>query len=134
MSETIKSGDSLITWGLILSEISQLEERIYTALDALKAAPAEDASGEMAQQVETLEAEKQSLQEKLDKETRTHEALQAEFLDVCQDFGQMELDQISASNTASVQNDGLEELKRQRAKDIEDVDDILAKIAPLVEG
>ena len=122
--------------GAILSDISQLEDRFDKAMTALTTKIEENAAppvSDQSERVRELEDDVSKLTEKLEKEERVHAALQEEFLDVCQDFGSMELETMAAAANADT-SDELEALKRAREADIEEVDEIIAKIAPLVEG
>lgn len=135
-----------------MGDISNLEERANTAIEKMLAAksvsetapqPSQNAQpapieepGTTSQNSSELERENEVLREKLERETRTHEALQVEFLDVCQDFGAMELDimgqKAENSSASSSGSDQIEALKKARSDDIEEVEAVIAKIAPLV--
>ncbi|GHA43094.1 hypothetical protein GCM10008927_04620 [Amylibacter ulvae] len=127
-----------------MSEIKDLEARAEAAL-AKFATAASDKDAGFSDKITALEADLTKANDALEKEERIHAALQEEFLDVCQDFGQMELDVIKTTDAQNAVNgekdaaiidasETLAELRRLRQEDIDEVDDILAKLTPIVEG
>ncbi|PIB24943.1 hypothetical protein BFP76_07255 [Amylibacter kogurei] len=127
-----------------MSEIKDLEARAEAAL-AKFATAASDKNASFSDKITALEADLTKANEALEKEERIHAALQEEFLDVCQDFGQMELDVIKSTDEQNAVNgekdaaiigasETLAELRRLRQEDIDEVDEILAKLTPIVEG
>lgn len=118
-----------------MTDLAALESRAQAALEKLKKTQSDQAQSgesEARAEVEKLKSELVTVTEKLEKEERVHLALQDEFLDVCQDFGAMELDNMKSA-AAGTSDDAIAELKRQHAKDIAEVDEILSKLAPIVE-
>lgn len=123
-----------------MSDIESLKSRARVAIAKLKGnQQSVEASAAAHAAQAALKAENEALKEKLEREERTHLALQNEFMDVCQEYGSMELEMIEikknpvdSQSVSTPAPDGLEALRRAREDDIEEVEKVLAKIAPLV--
>jgi hypothetical protein len=122
-----------------MSELDSLELRANAAIAKLKTPPSPMIS-DTSEETEKLTQDVAKLKEELEKEQRVHNALQVEFLDVCQEFGAMELDHMSSADKtgSETQNEdtkaGIEKLRRERERDVAEVDEILGLLTPLVEG
>lgn len=145
-----------------MDEIRELEERASLALERVKNAlrvfdenqtlavstPVESTVSDLQVRLDNAEAS-------LEKEKRKYENLIVSYLDISNDFGTMELQSLKdqknikaetevekttklTTKTVSAERDELikqlARLRSQREDDIKEVDVILSKLAPIIEG